>query len=536
MFDPVSNQWTWRDGNNSTNTSGVYTGTAVPGAREGSVSWIDAYGQMWLFSGKGYDKFGALGDLNDLWKYDPNSYAWTHVKGQQTINAFGLVDQPGARRYAVPWIDANNNFYVFGGYGKGTTGTGYLNDLWKIFAGTTYIFIGNGSWFDASNWYNFFAPPSTLLTAGWNVIIDHQIPGDCILAGNLSIMGGGRVKIESQKQLTIDQGDLVNEGELVGVGNLPGKVIFTGVNNNGLISSGTISTPLILQDKKMFLTGNTSTVSINLLGSAGRLSTPDAVGSSLTLGEYNLYMDTASLFTNNSNYIITNGTGRLVRTVGTGSSVLFPIGIDQNSYTPATILNNGIADDFEVAVKTGVFTRADSGTAITSEHVNRSWFIQKGISANNNATITLQWNTGEEQVGFLRQQSYISHFNSCPPPDPCTIGYWDDAVLSSAVANGTSYMQLRNFTQPINSYPFFTVKSRIEYIFVNATGDGIWANVNNWMYQRKPPVDINDPTRTIIGPGMQVSIEQNCQFTGQLLTQPGGSIMIKEGKRLNIHQ
>ena len=141
-------------------------------------------------------------------------------------------------------------------------------------------------------------------------------------------MGGGRVKIESQKQLTIDQGDLVNEGELVGVGNLPGKVIFTGVNNNGLISSGTISTPLILQDKKMFLTGNTSTVSINLLGSAGRLSTPDAVGSSLTLGEYNLYMDTASLFTNNSNYIITNGTGRLVRTVGTGSSVLFPIGID----------------------------------------------------------------------------------------------------------------------------------------------------------------------------------------------------------------
>ena len=52
--------WTWISGANTINAQGVY-GTKgvpaagnVPGARSGSVSWIDGAGNLWLFGGYGY--------------------------------------------------------------------------------------------------------------------------------------------------------------------------------------------------------------------------------------------------------------------------------------------------------------------------------------------------------------------------------------------------------------------------------------------------------------------------------------------------
>jgi N-acetylneuraminic acid mutarotase len=70
-------QWTWMGGSNLVRQSGTYgtEGTAatvnVPGARFGEVGWIDRSGNFWLFGGDGRDSTGAVGDLNDLWKYQP---------------------------------------------------------------------------------------------------------------------------------------------------------------------------------------------------------------------------------------------------------------------------------------------------------------------------------------------------------------------------------------------------------------------------------------------------------------------------------
>ncbi|MGA8216607.1 MAG: kelch repeat-containing protein [Candidatus Sulfotelmatobacter sp.] len=71
-------QWTWVSGSNLAPEPGTYgtQGTAapgnVPGARFGDTGWIDSAGNFWLFGGRGYDSTGtAVGDLNDLWKYEP---------------------------------------------------------------------------------------------------------------------------------------------------------------------------------------------------------------------------------------------------------------------------------------------------------------------------------------------------------------------------------------------------------------------------------------------------------------------------------
>jgi len=65
-YDPVTNNWTWINGNNTSNAPGNYgsggnpSPTNIPGARNGSVSWTDIYGQQWLFGGYGYDENGNI--------------------------------------------------------------------------------------------------------------------------------------------------------------------------------------------------------------------------------------------------------------------------------------------------------------------------------------------------------------------------------------------------------------------------------------------------------------------------------------------
>jgi len=87
-FKPSTNEWTLVWGGNTPcpvgvnciyypgtlgvyGTQGVASASNAPADRTGAVSWTDNSGNYWLFGGHGYDSTGALGQLNDLWKYQP---------------------------------------------------------------------------------------------------------------------------------------------------------------------------------------------------------------------------------------------------------------------------------------------------------------------------------------------------------------------------------------------------------------------------------------------------------------------------------
>ena len=147
QYSPSTNEWTWVSGSSGDNASGVYgtQGTVsagnVPGGHQAANSWIDSSGNLKLFGGYGYDSAGDLGALNDLWQYSPSTKEWTWVSGGNVANASGAYgtqgtasagDEPGARQAASSWIDSSGNLWLFGGAGYGSTGNGYLNDLWRF--------------------------------------------------------------------------------------------------------------------------------------------------------------------------------------------------------------------------------------------------------------------------------------------------------------------------------------------------------------------------------------------------------------------
>ncbi len=146
-YNPVTNLWTWVSGDNTVNHNPTYgiRGTAgannTPGSRTASTAWTDSNGELWLFGGYGYDLNGAVGYLNDFWKYSPYSNTWTWVKGDNTINQLGVYgtlgqasfdNKTGSRQGSVSWTDNNGNLWLFGGFGFDDSTSGKLNDLWKI--------------------------------------------------------------------------------------------------------------------------------------------------------------------------------------------------------------------------------------------------------------------------------------------------------------------------------------------------------------------------------------------------------------------
>ena len=185
-------QWTWIAGANHIGASGVYgtRGTAAagnsPGARQGSVSWLDRSGKLWLFGGS-----STGGSLNDLWRYDPSTKDWTWISGASTTNGSGVYgtqgvaassNVPGARALATAWSDSAGNLWLFAGTGYDAAGAnGALNDLWKF-----NIAQGQWTWVSGANsvWAAGSAPPSTAPGARSGAVswID--------AAGNLWLFGG----------------------------------------------------------------------------------------------------------------------------------------------------------------------------------------------------------------------------------------------------------------------------------------------------------------------------------------------------------
>lgn len=223
-FSPSTREWTWMGGNEALGVC-TYTGTCgrlgmygtlgvpaagnAPGGREAANGWVDTNGDFWLFGGHGMDAWGALGYLNDIWKFDTSTRQWAWMGGSKglgscaTANTCGqpgvygtlgvatAANIPGGRSQASSWTDHYGNFWLFGGGGYDAASVnGYLNDLWRFNPST-----GLWTWMSGSTLTNKDNPIGVYGTLG--VPDAKNFPGDRFNAaswtdsgGNLWLFGG----------------------------------------------------------------------------------------------------------------------------------------------------------------------------------------------------------------------------------------------------------------------------------------------------------------------------------------------------------
>jgi N-acetylneuraminic acid mutarotase len=211
-YSPISNQWTWVSGANTTNQSGNYgtlgvaAASNLPGARFNAAFWKDTSGNFWMFGGNGYDTNGATVYLSDLWKYSPSSNQWTWVGGAKANSAAGVygtkgvaaaANIPSGRVNGVSWTDSSGNFWLFGGAGRddGTTTcgstlcAGNLSDLWKYTPAT-----GLWVWVAGPSVMNQTATYGTLGTAAAanNPSARYNAVGWADSSNNLWLFGGSQ--------------------------------------------------------------------------------------------------------------------------------------------------------------------------------------------------------------------------------------------------------------------------------------------------------------------------------------------------------
>ena len=180
-FWRAHNVFTWMGGPNQQTLSGIYgtqgTGSTAntPGVRFNPQTWVDSSGNFWLFGGYGFDGFGEMDDLADLWEYTPSNSQWTWVSGENYANV-GLVlgswgtkgtssssNSPGERCCGASWVDGSGNFWLFGGQSYDVNDDwGFMNDLWKYSpTSSQWTWISGSSSSDVSGHYGTKGTGST---------------------------------------------------------------------------------------------------------------------------------------------------------------------------------------------------------------------------------------------------------------------------------------------------------------------------------------------------------------------------------------
>jgi len=221
-FEPAIGEWAWMGGNQTLGAvgsncrQGVYgkQGYAakgnIPGGRSSAVSWVGKSGKFWLFGGTGCDSGDInLGDLNDLWEFDPATLQWTWWDGSKTdsdppygtfgsygtLGAPGDHSFPGSRDSGAASVDAAGHLWLFGGWGTDSQGyLGYLDDVWE--------YSPPGMLPEAVS--PVFDPPAGDYVAGQTVTISEFTPGTTVYY----TLDGSTPKSSSQRYLgplTIDR-------------------------------------------------------------------------------------------------------------------------------------------------------------------------------------------------------------------------------------------------------------------------------------------------------------------------------------------
>ncbi len=197
----------------------------------------------------------------------------------------------------------------------------------------------------------------------------------------------------------------------------------------------------------------------------------------MTIGDYDVTLGTASVSGNASDkYFITNGTGFLIRNVGS-SEVAFPVG-SASYYAPAYLTQAGTQENLYIKVKEGF----DNTTNDDDFTVNLQWTIDEQTAGSNNITTKFQWNETDENTYFDRN----GHVK---------IGRYITGSYSSSAAtvagSGPYTASATSMSDDISSEIPFIVGNTMAFTSsgYKTAQNGNWATGSTWVGGSVPPAN-----------------------------------------------
>ncbi|MEM9327916.1 MAG: LamG-like jellyroll fold domain-containing protein, partial [Bacteroidota bacterium] len=251
-------------------------------------------------------------------------------------------------------------------------------------------------WSEPNNWLGCRVPTATEFV---------RIPAtgtDPILDTDASL---GDLFIESGASLSLGSNTLSMSGDLTRVGTLTassGSLSFVG-DEDQAISGTTLVTQNLIIDK----TNNAVLHLLNNVSVIGQLTLVDGFVA-LTDGDLTLSNSPAAA---SASFVITPSDHCLNQNVP-NTDVLFPIGVDHNSYSPVILRNSGSADDFCIRVIDGLYEDGYTGAPFVDGVVNKTWLIDEDTDGGSNVTVTLQWRSVDQATGFDANNARITHYNT----------------------------------------------------------------------------------------------------------------------------
>jgi hypothetical protein len=325
----------------------------------------------------------------------------------------------------------------------------------------------NANWDNPSNWNCNQVP-----TASTNVTINSGgtqpvINVNNATCANLTINSGATLSFSGSTNVLDVKGTVSGAGTLNGTA---GKVIFSGTGAQ-TVPGGSYKDLQMNGTGAKTLGGNATVAGILTLTSG-----------TLALGNNNLTItNTGSVAAGAStnSFVVTNGTGTLTnQNIGSGGktgNINFPIGATTSSYTPMVINNTtGTADNFSAQVKDNVYTNYTGTTGsgqLSTNAVNKTWFMNEGTAGGSNATIQLTWNGSNELPGFDRDNCKLSHY---------TGGAWQAGPFTFAVG-ADPYTVSRTGITSFSPFGVGSTASPLPLDLIAFTGKKVKADVQlNW--------------------------------------------------------
>jgi hypothetical protein len=169
---------------------------------------------------------------------------------------------------------------------------------------------------------------------------------------------------------------------------------------------------------------------------------------------------------NTKNYIVTNGSGHVVKENFSGSWI-FPVGKAEDDYTPA-VINNTTPNTMHVAVQDYATSASVENTLLSAQDgMDRTWNIYADVAVGV-SSIALQHNTSTNLPAFSEDFNFVTRWSNNTPNltgDMVSVTAWQlnhsiASSIGSVTGSSTNSRTFSNFaTNPTDSTAYYTKSS-----------------------------------------------------------------------------